>query len=389
MFYPRDLFSIVFVFLFASLAFPQTNHPDVKFNMDFGRYRYDDQNVYMEVCYAAYLQSVDPMIFEQTDYYQTDLKFKIIDAESDSVLAQDNVPLRFFSQEVVGGSSPAAKMGLLKLVVPKGKYRLWMASISDTVVYDVSVSPFTGDRISLSDLEICSNIIPHSQNKDHVFYKNTMEVYPNPSLIFGQGNPRLYYYQEVYNLKQQGVDPNAPVVIQVAIADQEGNVRAKKEYHRNHSVESTVERGAFDVRKFETGLYTLIFAVSDSATNTAVYRRRNFYVYNPDVVLVREDTETGMDFMSSMFSEMPESTLDEMFAQAEYIATESEKRVYRVLNSVESKRQFMFNFWKARNKEKPNWQQEYYERVAYANEHFSYGTKPGWQTDRGRVYIIY
>ena len=32
---------------------------------------------------------------------------------------------------------------------------------------------------------------------------------------------------------------------------------------------------------------------------------------------------------------------------------------------------------------------EYFERVAYANAHFKYNFKEGWQTDRGRVYVTY
>jgi hypothetical protein len=32
---------------------------------------------------------------------------------------------------------------------------------------------------------------------------------------------------------------------------------------------------------------------------------------------------------------------------------------------------------------------EYYQRVAYANEHFAFANREGWQSDRGRVYIKY
>ncbi|RKX71793.1 hypothetical protein DRP53_00355 [candidate division WOR-3 bacterium] len=33
--------------------------------------------------------------------------------------------------------------------------------------------------------------------------------------------------------------------------------------------------------------------------------------------------------------------------------------------------------------------QNYQRRVSYANEHFQAGTKAGWKTDRGRIYIKY
>ena len=53
---------------------------------------------------------------------------------------------------------------------------------------------------------------------------------------------------------------------------------------------------------------------------------------------------------------------------------------------------FIEAFWQRRN---PNpdspeneFREEYYRRIAYANEHFAAG-KPGWKTDRGHIYIAY
>ena len=38
--------------------------------------------------------------------------------------------------------------------------------------------------------------------------------------------------------------------------------------------------------------------------------------------------------------------------------------------------------------EENEYREEYYERIAYANEHFASGI-PGWKTDRGRIYITW
>ncbi|HEU5457505.1 MAG TPA: GWxTD domain-containing protein, partial [Terracidiphilus sp.] len=58
----------------------------------------------------------------------------------------------------------------------------------------------------------------------------------------------------------------------------------------------------------------------------------------------------------------------------------------------EERESFIENFWARRN---PNpdspdnsYREEHYRRIAYANEHFAAG-KPGWKTDRGRMYIEY
>nr|MBA3320894.1 GWxTD domain-containing protein [Pyrinomonadaceae bacterium] len=49
-------------------------------------------------------------------------------------------------------------------------------------------------------------------------------------------------------------------------------------------------------------------------------------------------------------------------------------------------------FWRRRDPDpdtdENEYKEEYYERIAYANEHFASGI-PGWKTDRGRIYIAF
>lgn len=75
-----------------------------------------------------------------------------------------------------------------------------------------------------------------------------------------------------------------------------------------------------------------------------------------------------------------------------YIITDEERTSFRKLSTDEEREQFIEQFWERRN---PNpgspeneFKEEYYRRIAYANEHFSSGI-PGWKTDRGRIYIMY
>ena len=75
-----------------------------------------------------------------------------------------------------------------------------------------------------------------------------------------------------------------------------------------------------------------------------------------------------------------------------YIITDQERAAFKKLNTDDEREQFIENFWERRN---PNpgdpeneFKEEYYRRIAYANEHFASGI-PGWKTDRGRIYIMY
>ena len=75
-----------------------------------------------------------------------------------------------------------------------------------------------------------------------------------------------------------------------------------------------------------------------------------------------------------------------------YIITENEKNVFDHLNTTEEKEQFIEQFWFRRDEDPRTafneFKEEHYRRIAYANERFHSG-KPGWMTDRGRIYIIH
>jgi GWxTD domain-containing protein len=75
-----------------------------------------------------------------------------------------------------------------------------------------------------------------------------------------------------------------------------------------------------------------------------------------------------------------------------YIISDEERKAFMSLSNDEEREAFIENFWLRRN---PNpdspeneFREEHYRRIAYANEHFAAG-KPGWKTDRGRIYIMW
>src|SRR5690606_23368135 len=75
-----------------------------------------------------------------------------------------------------------------------------------------------------------------------------------------------------------------------------------------------------------------------------------------------------------------------------YIITKDERRAFNALQTDEERENFIENFWRRRDPnpdtEENEYREEYYERIAYANEQFTSGI-PGWKTDRGRIYIAW
>jgi len=73
-----------------------------------------------------------------------------------------------------------------------------------------------------------------------------------------------------------------------------------------------------------------------------------------------------------------------------YIITDKEKAVFKKLKTPAEKEKFIEEFWKRRDPDprtpENEYKEEFYRRIAYADDHFSAGKK-GSLTDRGMVYI--
>jgi GWxTD domain-containing protein len=90
--------------------------------------------------------------------------------------------------------------------------------------------------------------------------------------------------------------------------------------------------------------------------------------------------------------ELPKAYRDWIDKDVAYIITPQERDAFKKLKTNEEREQFIELFWRRRDPDpdtdENEYREEYYERIAYANEHFSSGI-PGWKTDRGRIYIMY
>ena len=90
--------------------------------------------------------------------------------------------------------------------------------------------------------------------------------------------------------------------------------------------------------------------------------------------------------------ELKEAYKKWLSTDVDYIITKEEKRAFLALQTDEERENFIENFWRRRDPnpdtEENEYREEYYERIAYANEQFTSGI-PGWNTDRGRIYIAW
>jgi GWxTD domain-containing protein len=86
----------------------------------------------------------------------------------------------------------------------------------------------------------------------------------------------------------------------------------------------------------------------------------------------------------------PNKVYKQWIVDHDAILTQSERDAWKKLATDEERDKFIETVWRTRDPdpdtEENEFKEQFYERVAYANEHFSSG-KPGRMTDRGRIYI--
>lgn len=74
-----------------------------------------------------------------------------------------------------------------------------------------------------------------------------------------------------------------------------------------------------------------------------------------------------------------------------YIILPVEEKIFREM-PLEDRGEFIKDFWARRDPEPSTpvneFRQNYYKRLAMADQAFSIGGKPGWKTDRGRIFIL-
>jgi GWxTD domain-containing protein len=171
-------------------------------------------------------------------------------------------------------------------------------------------------------------------------------------------------------------------------------VKEKTKYLSRNS-NTRVEVGSQILSNYPTDSYTFVIALIDSIGNTGVSTSKKFFVYNPDVVVSDTFEVSTTAVLSSTFGSMSEEELEDLYEKSKYLATKSEIDKYERLTNIDGKREFMFEFWKAKDEYYGSTQNQndfyrtYLQRIDLCNQRYSTMGKQGWKTDRGRVYLLY
>ncbi len=389
----KKIVFILFVFIYPTFA-----QSDFEFEFDYAQFGYDTASNYVEFYYSFNEASLK--VNSENSHAKIEGLLKIFikdDIKGDTIvfnqwkLKHDILDTSTINSQIL--------VGTLGFIVPKGSFTCEITG-SDMhnpdkfrqIKENIKVVPYMHHSMSISDIQLASKMIQGSENTSSIFYKNTYEVIPIPNVVFGISQPALFFYLEVYNLQSDSIKSEQLKMSQM-IYDSKGKLVKEKSKYLSRTSNTRVEVGSHILSNYPTDSYTLVIALIDSVGNTGVSSAKKFFVYNPDVQVTDTFEVSTTAVLSSSFGSMSEEELDDLFDKSEYLATKTEIDKYEKLSNVEGKREYMFDFWKAKdeseNLNKNEFYRNYMQRVQICNERYTSMGKQGWKTDRGRVFLLY
>lgn len=363
----------------------------LQFLVDYARFRQDDKSGYLEVYYSFHPRLLTFMQQQGKFHAGIALSTRLLQAGADKAVADKNMSLHLAEADTAATWYRFPFVTQTGFVLPHGDYTLEVTAVDSlapnrkvTAKAQVNI-PVYGAAVTLSDLELCKKIAP-SQSKADLFYKNALEVVPQPEPLFGVStSPVLFYYAELYRLA-----PNASYTINTQIADSDGKVVYEKPREQKYSGSSGMIVDNKMVTALPSGKYHLRCIISDQAGAELAKSEKTFFILNPHIQVA---ALSGIDQMRKEFSALSDEELSVEFRTAQYLASTEEKKMFGQLSSVDAKREFLAKFWADAEQGlagKPALRRaEYLRRVKLANQEYGAFGKEGWRTDRGRVLILY
>ncbi|MBI9042823.1 GWxTD domain-containing protein [Lutibacter sp.] len=384
-------------FLVFTLAITVNAQNDFDFEFDYARFNYDSSTVYLEIYYSFNQGSLTKIERDGQHLVEAELSVNLVNklsgiSELDKKWSVPNVVA-----DPTADLSGQNLIGVIGFYVPGGEYELKIAGLDKNnleakkeIIENVEVIPFPQNSLAISDIELSTNIKKDGTDPNSIFYKNTLEVVPNPEMLYSENMPVLFYYTEIYNIKNH---TEQPLELHQLLYNSKGQKVDSKIKDLSRKQTSRVELGFVNLKKMPTDTYNLVLALVDSTKKQSYASNKRFFLYNPKIIAEKVEMVENISYLSSEFAAIESEECDDIFNKSKYVASKNEIDQYEILDSAIAKREFLFKFWKHRDviSETPQneYKKEYFERVAKSNSKYGAFNKKGYKSDRGRVLIIF
>jgi GWxTD domain-containing protein len=260
----------------------------------------------------------------------------------------------------------------LVLSLYSGKYKLRAKLIDRNsggvfpVEKDIDIPSRMGNKLVFSDVEFIRQL--SDSTGESRFDRRGKMVIPNVSRVYGDDQPVLMFYYEIYG------GPPEPQAYLVKYRVQ----HRSQAFGREETTTVTLGPGTYFA--FDS------LSLQDSPSGD----------YSLEIDLVRKGKERAKverDFhLEWSFANQLKNEYTKAIEQLRYVASADEMKELK--EAPEDQRlQKWLEFWKSKDPSpgtpENELKDEYLRRLKYVNQNFSLPTKEGWETDVGMIYMIY
>lgn len=246
---------------------------------------------------------------------------------------------------------------------------------------------FPKNQINVSSVQLIDSY--QKTTKQNIRSKNGVDIVPYLFDAVPESKNQITYYAEIYNSdKLFGKDSYyiiSAVLENIATGKKVEEIQKIK---REKAAEVSIAMGTLNIETLSQGNYYLVVEVRDGRNILHAYSSTAFRRYSK----IKEQDQTSLP-PNAFVHRISEKDIDENIYSLMPIASESQKSYIKQISNVKSfeeKKFFLYNYWRNINPENPNGEWEHYmKEVEYVNSKYSTNIKKGYETEMGRVYLVY
>jgi len=379
--------------LFATLLLGISFHSNATLNavFNYARFQTTDGQQYLEAYLEVKGNSLEKVKTANNTFKSELIVSYIVLDSSNSVVTYEKFSLatpEFESEELSQNI-----IDVKRLAIPSGNYTFQL-TIDDkyTPKEDFETSfqlsmDLKKNQLEISDIELVAHL--EASTEEGTFNKAGYHITPNTSSFFDLDIEKLDFYVEIYN-SNLIVAEDQKYLVDYSIVDQHSkkisnNLRGVSKVSPS---DKEIILKNIDIKKLPSGSYELNVKIISNKNELLAERSVNFRRSNPFIVYEFDEIESS--FVGKF------TDRDTLYRYIDYlypISTDVQKQFVQnqlINKDLKVMQQFFLSFWMEKNSENPElaWL-NYKEQVKIANKQFGFQTRPGYLTDRGRIYLQY
>jgi len=289
---------------------------------------------------------------------------------------------------------------LQRIIIPEGVYNFELIIKDNNIPGNTDIFKHSQlvavhipqNEIAFSGIELIDRY--ERTNKKNIFVKNDFQYIPYVSDFYPRDRNKIIFYSELYNAsKELGPIEDFLLMFHIEEVNTSKPISKFSSFQKQKAYNTNVIFKEINISKLPTGKYYLVIEVRDKQNNLIISTKK-FFERESFTKKPKKLSITNINTNNTFVTKYTNVDTMSIYIKALIpISDISEKRfVENLLNSGDLKlmQQFLYNFWKKRDKYNPElaWN-EYRDKLNFVEEHYRTTYSHGFETDRGRVYLQY